>query len=77
MIKQESNYEGQKDYYLIEENKDQILNDDLDFSIIQKLFSDVVKKYCYLRKLLLKLPQNSRSSFYIDIHKIKFINKLL
>ena len=36
MIKQESNYEGQGDHDAIEEeNKDQILNEDLDFSIIK------------------------------------------
>ena len=45
MIKQESNYEGQGDHDAIEEeNKDQILNDDLDFSIIQKLSSGVKGK---------------------------------
>ena len=44
MMKQESNYEDQGDHYAIEENKDQILNDDQDFSIIQKLSSDVKGK---------------------------------
>ena len=45
MIKQESNYEGQGDHDVIEEkNKDQILNDDQDFSIIQKLSSGVKGK---------------------------------
>ena len=40
MIKQKSNYEGQGDHDAIEEeNKDQILNNDLDFTIIQKLSS--------------------------------------
>ena len=42
MIKQESNYECKGDHDIIEEeNKDQILNDDQDFSIIQKLSSGV------------------------------------
>ena len=37
MIKPESNYEGQGNHDVIEEeNKDQILNDDLNFSFIQK-----------------------------------------
>ena len=40
-----SNYEGQGDHYAIEEeNKDQIINDDQDFSIIQKLSSGVKGK---------------------------------
>ena len=45
MIKQKSNYEGQGDHDAIEEeNKDQILNYDPDFSIIQKLSSGVKRK---------------------------------
>ena len=42
MLKQESNYEGQLDHLAIEEeSKEQILNDDQDFSVIQKLASGV------------------------------------
>ena len=56
MIKQENKYEGQRDHDAIEEeNKDQILNDDQDFSIIQKLSLGVKGKHCFLKKILLKL----------------------
>ena len=51
MIKQESDYENQGDHDTIEEgNKDQILNDDLDFYFIQMLSSGVKGKHCYLKK---------------------------
>ena len=56
MIKKESNSEGQGDHDAIEEeNKDQILKDDQDFSIIQKLFSGVKGKVLLPQKDIVEI----------------------
>ena len=75
MIKQESNYEGQGDHDAIEEeNKDQILNDDQDFSIIQKLSSGVREKHCNHKKILLKLL---REIINLEFQKSNYFHKRL
>ena len=73
MIKQESNYEGKGDHDTIEEeNKDQILNDDQDFSIIQKLSSVLRERHCYLKKILLRLL---REIINLEFQKSNYFQK--
>ena len=63
MIKQESNYEGKGDHDTIEEeNKDQILNDDQDFSIIQKLSSGVKGKALLPQKDIAEIIERNYKS---------------
>ena len=63
MIKQKSNYEGQGDHDAIEEeNKDQILNDDQDFSIIQKLSLGVKGKTLRLQKYIAEIIERNYKS---------------
>ena len=75
MIKQESNYEGKGDLDAIEEeNRDQILNGDQDFSIIQKLSSGVREKHYYLKMILLKLL---REIINLEFQKSNYFQKRL
>ena len=62
-IKQESNYEGQGDHDAIEEeNKDQILNDDLNFSFIQKLSSGEKGKVLLSQKNIAEIIERNYKS---------------
>ena len=73
MIKQESNYEGQGDLDAIEEeNKDQILNDDQDFSIIQKYPQVLRERHCYLKKILQRLL---REIINLEFQKSNYFQK--
>ena len=62
MINQESNYESQGDHDAIEENKDQILNDYQDFSIIQKLSSGVKGKALLPQKDIAEIIERNYKS---------------
>ena len=63
MVKHESNYEGQGDHNAIEEqNKDQILNDGLNFSIIQKLSSGVKGKALLPQKDIAEIIERNYKS---------------
>ena len=70
MIKQESNYEGQGDHDAIEEeNKDQILNDDIDFFYHTKVIPRYKEKSNATSKILLRLLR--------EIINLKFQRKKL
>ena len=67
MIKQESYYEGQGDHEAIEEeNKDQMLNEDLEFSIIQKLSSGVKGKALLPQKDIVEIIERNYKSRILE-----------